>query len=89
MQISQRYMLTIYDLFTMTDGVLHGANAEVAVLNGEVEIDRMKFSGKVGPDGPGFRRSYAGKPGLSGKLVSGQCQISFKESGSADVTPAA
>jgi hypothetical protein len=65
MQPNQRYMLTIHDLFTITGGVLCGAEAEVAILDDGVEIDRMKFSGKVGP---GYRRSFTGKPGLIAKL---------------------
>jgi hypothetical protein len=79
MQTSQSYMLTINDLITMSGGVICGADAEIAILDGSVEIDRLKLSGKVGPGGPGFRRSYEGKPGLTAELVSGCCKISFRE----------
>ncbi|ROL94154.1 hypothetical protein BK636_02045 [Pseudomonas chlororaphis] len=79
MQISQRYILTIHDLFTMPGGVLCGADAEVAILDGGIEIDRMKFSGKVGPGGSGYRRSFTGKPGLIAKLVIGPCRIQLTE----------
>ena len=76
MQPSQRYMLTIHDLFTITDGVLCGVEAEVAILDGGVEIDRMKFSGKCQSKG-GYSRSYYGKPGLEAALVSGPGRIDF------------
>ena len=76
MQPSQRYMLTIHDLFTITDGVLCGAEAEVAILDGGVEIDRMKFSGKC-QSKEGYSRSYYGKPGLEAALVSGPGRIDF------------
>ncbi|AMS18359.1 hypothetical protein A3218_01935 [Pseudomonas chlororaphis] len=79
MQPSQRYMLTIHDLFTITGGVLCGAEAEVAILDDGIEINRMKFSGKVGPGGPGYRRSFTGKPGLTAKLVTGPCHIQLAE----------
>jgi len=79
MQTRQHYMLTINDLLTMSDGVILGADAEVAILDGSVEIDRLKFSGKVGPGGPGFRKSYEGKPGLKAELVSGCCRVSFRK----------
>ncbi|ANF84820.1 hypothetical protein A7J50_1387 [Pseudomonas antarctica] len=76
MQPSQRYMLTIYDLFGVTDGGVCGAEAEVAILDGGVEIDRVKFSGKC-QSKDGYRRAYTGKPGLIAKLESGPGQIQF------------
>ncbi|WP_330208934.1 hypothetical protein [Pseudomonas sp. Z13] len=76
MQTSQRYMLTIYDLFTIGDGGICGAEAEVAILDGGVEIDRMKFSGKCQSKG-GYSRSYCGKSGLEAALVSGPGRIDF------------
>lgn len=76
MQIIQRYMLTIHDLFTITDGNICGAEAEVAILDGGVEIDRMKFSGKCQSKG-GYSRSYDGKPGLTAQLETGPEGISF------------
>ena len=78
MQPSQRYMLTIHDLFIVTDGVLCGAETEVAILDGGVEIDRMKFSGKRQSE-EGYSRSYTGKPGLIAELVSGPGRIYFSE----------
>lgn len=77
MQPSQRYVLTIHDLFAITDGVLCGAEAEVAILDGGVEIDRMKFSGKCQSKG-GYSRSYYGKPGLTAELVSGPGRIQLQ-----------
>lgn len=76
MQTNQRYILTYWDLFTIQNGVLCGAEAEVAILDNGVEIDRMKFTGKhQGQDG--YRRSYAGKPGLTAKLAFGPGRIQF------------
>lgn len=79
MQPSQSYILTIQNLLTMSGGEISGAEAVVAILDGQVEIDRMKFSGKVGPDGPGYRRVFSGKAGLIAKLVSGPCSIQLTE----------
>lgn len=76
MQPSQRYMLTIHDLFTMRGGVLCGAEAEVAILDGSVEVERVKFSGKCQSKG-GYSRSYYGKSGLEATLVSGPGKIDF------------
>lgn len=76
MQPSQRYILTIHDLFTMADGGMCGAEAEVAILDGGVEIDRVKFSGKCQSKG-GYSRSYRGKSGLEAALVSGPGRIDF------------
>lgn len=85
MQPSQRYMLTIHDLFAITDGVLCGVEAEVAILDGGVEIDRMKFSGKC-QSKDGYRRAYTGTSELTATLVSGPGRILFEK---AEVTPAA
>lgn len=76
MQPSQRYMLTIHDLFAITGGVLCGAEAEIAILDGGVEVDRVKFSGKCQSKG-GYSRSYHGKSGLQAALVSGPGRIDF------------
>lgn len=77
MQTSQRYMLTIYDLFTITDAGICGAEAEVVILDSGVEIDRMKFSGKC-QSKEGYRRAYTGKPELTACLVSGPGRIRFE-----------
>lgn len=77
MQTSQRYMLTIYDLFTITDAGICGAEAEVAILDGGIEIDRMKFSGKC-QSKEGYNRAYTGKLGLTAGLVSGPGWIRFE-----------
>ncbi|MBT2374865.1 hypothetical protein [Pseudomonas fluorescens] len=76
MQPSQRYMLTIHDLFTITDAGICGAETEVAILDGGAEIDRMKFSGKC-QSKDGYRRAYTGNPGLTAELVSGPGRIHF------------
>ncbi|NWA81597.1 hypothetical protein [Pseudomonas sp. D2002] len=76
MQTAQCYLLTIHDLFNITDAGVCGAEAEVAILDGGVEIDRMKFSGKCQSKG-GYSRSYYGKSGLKAALVSGPGRIDF------------
>jgi hypothetical protein len=76
MQATQRYILTIHDLFAITDGGICGADAEVAILDGGVEIDRMKFSGKCQSKG-GYSRSYHGKSGLQAALAFGPGRIEF------------
>lgn len=76
MQPSQRYMLTIHDLFIVTGGGICGAEAEVAILDVGVEVDRIKFSGKCQSKG-GYSRGYCGKPGLIAQLVSGPGRIQF------------
>lgn len=77
MQTSQRYMLTIYDLFTITDAGICGAEAEVAILDGGFEIYRVKFSGKC-QSKDGYSRAYSGKPGLTVGLVPGPGRIHFE-----------
>ncbi|GGL49582.1 hypothetical protein GCM10009091_34130 [Pseudomonas brenneri] len=76
MQSSQRYVLTIHDLFTITGGGICGAVSVVAILDGGVEIDRMKFSGKF-QSKDGYRRRYDGKPCLTAELASGPGRIHF------------
>ena len=76
MRASQRYTLTIHDLFTVTEGSICGAEAVVAILDDGVEIDRVKFSGKCQSEG-GYSRSYHGKSGLQAALVSGPGRIDF------------
>ncbi|MDD1130493.1 hypothetical protein [Pseudomonas shahriarae] len=71
MQASQRYTLNIRDLFTYSNEGLCGAEAVVAILDGNTEVDRLSFKGKVGPGGDGYYRSYTAKPGLKAKKVSG------------------
>lgn len=80
MQPSQRYMLTIHDLFIVTGGGICGAEAEVAILDGGVEVDRVKFSGKCQSKG-GYSRGYSGKPGLNAQLVYGHGRIHFAKAG--------
>ncbi|WP_073526879.1 hypothetical protein [Pseudomonas fluorescens] len=77
MQTAQRYNLTIHDLLTATEGGICGAEAEVAILDCGVEVDRVKFSGKCQSKG-GYCRSYYGKPGLSANIMSGPGRIDFE-----------
>jgi hypothetical protein len=74
----QAYELELNNLYVMSGGLFSGAEAEIAILDGAVEIDRLKFRGKIGPLSPGYRKLYEGKPGLTAKLASGTCKISFK-----------
>lgn len=76
MQLSQLYMLTIHDLFIVTGGGICGAEAEVAILDGGVEVDRVKCSGMCQSKG-GYSRGYSGKPGLIAQLVFGPGRINF------------
>jgi len=78
MQASQRYKLIIRDLFTTSNGAFYGAEAVVAILDGEAEIDRLSFKGKVGPGGAGYARTYTAKSGLKAKIVSGPGLISME-----------
>ncbi len=75
MQALQSYILTINNLFVISGGMICGAQAEVAILDGKTEIDRLSFSGKIGPGGSGYRKSYTGRPGLTAELVSGPGEI--------------
>jgi hypothetical protein len=77
MQKEQRYMLTINDLFTVSAGEICGAEAKIAILDGGLEIDRLSFTGRVGPGGSGYSRTYIGKPGLAAEIVSGGCRAIF------------
>ncbi|WP_122503173.1 hypothetical protein ACTACV_10455 [Pseudomonas syringae] len=73
----QGYVLTMQNLFMIKDGVTSGCKAEVAILDGDVEIDRIKLSGKVGPGESSYRRKYEGKAGLRAELLTGVGQITF------------
>ncbi|KTC10568.1 hypothetical protein AO391_26450 [Pseudomonas marginalis ICMP 9505] len=75
---SQTYMLTIYDLFIITDAGIFGAENEVAILYGGVEIDRVKFSGKC-QSKDGYARAYTGKPGLTAIVASGPGRVLFEK----------
>ncbi|GAB5336256.1 hypothetical protein PFUM301597_07410 [Pseudomonas fluorescens] len=77
MQASQRYTLNIRDLFTYSSGGLCGAEAVVAILDGDTEIDRVSFRGKVGTGGDGYDRGYTAKPGLRAKKVSGPGSVTM------------
>lgn len=87
MQSSQSYMLTVKDLFTMPGGVICGADAEIAIMDGNIEIDRLTISGKC-QSKDGYRRSYIARPGLSAKLIAGPGEIHFESNVGAGFTPA-
>lgn len=74
--MQQRYMLTIWDLFTMSGDEVCGGEAVIAIMDGDQEVDRLTVTGRCQrPDG--YRRSYMGKTGLSAQLVSGPEALSF------------
>lgn len=77
MQGSQSYTLTILDLFVLTRGAICGAEAVVAIFDGDTEIDRMSFKGKVGSGGDGYCRTFVAKPGLTAKIISGPGSITL------------
>jgi len=71
------YDLIVSSLFRVEEGALCGSSAEVAILDAGVEVDRITLRGKVGPGGTGYRRPYAGKPGLTAKIAVGDCSFTF------------
>jgi hypothetical protein len=76
--MQQRYLLTIQNLFTINAGVIAGCKAEIALLEGDVEVDRVNLTGKVGPGESTYCRDYEGKPGLRAELLTGVGQITFE-----------
>lgn len=77
MQGGQSYTLTIQDLFTVSREGVSGAEAVISILDGSIEIDQIRLSGKVGPGESVYRREYKGKPGLKAELMTGFGQITF------------
>lgn len=69
--MQQNYMLTLRDLFSTSNGVLCGAETQVAILDNGVEVDRLVFSGKCHH----YQRRYTGKPGLRAVIASGPGSI--------------
>ncbi|MCX5511335.1 hypothetical protein [Pseudomonas sp. BJa3] len=74
--MQQRYVLTIWDLFTMSGSDVSGGEAVIAIMDGDQEVDRITISGKCQGQN-GYRRSYTGKPGLTARLTSGPKALSF------------
>lgn len=73
----QNYTLSIRDLLSMSGSDACGAQAVIAITDGEKEVDRITITGKCqSPDG--YHRSYTGKSGLTARLVSGVGSISFE-----------
>lgn len=77
MQGGQSYTLTIQDLFTVSREGVSGAEAVISILDGSIEIDQIRLSGKVGPGESVYRREYKGKPGLKAELMTVIGQITF------------
>jgi len=74
--MQQRYVLTIWDLFTMSGSDVCGGEAVIAIMDGDQEVGRMTLSGKC-QSPSGYRRSYTGKSGLTARMVSGPGSIEF------------
>jgi len=77
------YELVVSDMYRLVDGVLHGAQVEIAILDGVTEVDRIKRSGMI--KSGSHRSRYTGPPGLTAKVVEGECKVALR----AAVTPAA
>lgn len=78
---SQHYALTIRDLFTVSSDGICDAEAVVSILDGALEIDRVRLSGKMGLGESIYHRAYTGKPGPTAELVSGPDEFSFARRG--------
>jgi len=74
--MQQRYMLTIWGLFSKCGNDVCGAQAVIAIMDGEQEVDRFTISGKW-QSPSGYRRSYTGKSGLTALLLSGPDGLSY------------
>lgn len=74
--MQQRYVLTIWDLFTMNGSDVCGGESVIAIMDGDQEVDRITVSGKC-QSPSGYRRNYTGKPGLTVRLISGPETLSF------------
>ncbi|MFF3704689.1 hypothetical protein [Pseudomonas qingdaonensis] len=72
----QRYILTIWGLFSKNGSDVCGAQAVIAIMDGEQEVDRFTISGKW-QSPSGYRRSYTGKSGLTALLLSGPDGLSY------------
>ncbi|MEE1869085.1 hypothetical protein [Pseudomonas auratipiscis] len=75
--MQQNYVLTIRDLLTVKGGDVCGGEAEIAIMDGDQEVDRLIVSGKCREPSV-YSRSYSGKPGLTARLVSGVGSITFE-----------
>lgn len=75
--MQQRYMLTIWDLFTMSGSDVSGGEAVIAIMDGDQEIGRITISGKCQSQ-DGYRRSYTGKPGLSARVIAGPGTVALQ-----------
>lgn len=72
--MQQNYILKIRDLFSVSNGVLCGADTQVSILDDGVEVDRVTFSGKCEQ----YQRRYIGKPGLKAVIASGPGSIEME-----------
>lgn len=76
--MQHRYMLTVWDLFTTKESDVCGAEAVIAITDGDQEIDRVMISGKC-ESLSGYSRGYTGKSGLTARMVSGPGRIGFRQ----------
>ncbi|MFF7108918.1 hypothetical protein [Pseudomonas sichuanensis] len=74
--MQQSYVLTIWNLFTMSGSDVCGAQAVIAIMDGDAEVDRLIIAGKVKNPGD-YRRAYTGKSGLTAQVVSGPGELGF------------
>lgn len=83
MESDVSYTLALSDVFELVDDAICGSELEIAILDGEAEIDRLHRRGTVASGS--YRETYRGKLGLRARLVSGSAAVSFTRA----ITPAA
>ncbi|MFC0666257.1 hypothetical protein ACFSKY_00180 [Azotobacter chroococcum] len=68
------YELTIHSLGLESGG----KQAEISIFEDGIEIDRLAFRGRVSMEGPGYRKFYSGRPGLTAEAASGDFEFTFR-----------
>lgn len=69
------YDLVLADMYRIEGGLLCGSHAEIAIMDGDVEVDRIHRRGKLWESS--YCIPYQGKPGLTAVLLSGKCHVRF------------
>ncbi|WP_312963955.1 hypothetical protein [Stutzerimonas nitrititolerans] len=75
------YDLVLADMYRIEGGLLCGSHAEIAIMDGGREVDRIRRNGMIRDSS--YRIPYQGKPGLTAVLLSGKCQVRFGVAGAA------
>ncbi|WP_295460518.1 hypothetical protein [uncultured Pseudomonas sp.] len=75
MESEVSYTLALSDVFELVGAAICGSGLEIAIFDGEAEIDRLQRRGKVATGS--YRETYRGKPDLRARLVSGSGAVSF------------